>query len=293
MAVIAKPSTALQLRDTWDWIAIGGATANVIMQLALKPVGYGVAESVVDSGNVLIHPLKRLRTTLSYLAVAVLGTDEEKALYRREVDISHRYVHSAPGAAVKYNAFDPELQLWVAACLYQGFALSYEILRGTLDESSADAIYAESATFATTLQVRPDKWPADRGAFDGYWNAGLERTEIDDFTRTHLWQLVNLEMMPRWQRLRPLVLLSRFFTAGFLPPELREQMHMEWSARDQSKFDRLFRMLGRFSRFQPRRTREFPLNLLMWDLRRRIRNDKPLIGTNSPRREVRPGGCPM
>lgn len=293
MAVLAKRSTDLHLRDTWDWIAIGGATSNVIMQLALKPVGYGVAESVVDSGNVLMHPVKRLRTTLSYLAVAVLGTEKEKELYRLEVDASHRYVHSVPGADVKYNAFDPELQLWVAACLYQGFALSYELLRGPLDENSADAIYAEAVTLGSTLQVRPDQWPVDREAFDKYWTVGLENTEIDDFTRAHLWQLVNLEMLPRWQRLRPLVSLSTFFTAGFLPPELRVQMRMDWTDRDQSRFERLFRLLGPVSRIQPRFVREFPLNLLMWDLRRRIRRGKPLIGTSSPTREVKPGVCPM
>lgn len=293
MAVTTKPATVLQLRDTWDWALIGGATSNVIMQLALKPVGYGVAESVVDSGNVLIHPVKRLRTTLSYLAVAVLGTEHEKALYRNEVDLSHRYVHSAPGATVKYNAFDPALQLWVAACLYQGFVLGHETLRGPLDGRSADAIYAESATLATTLQVKPDMWPTDREAFQKYWDTGLERTEIDDFTRAHLRQLINLEMLPRWQRFGPLVILSRFLTAGFLPPELREQMQMSWSDSDQKRFGRLFRVVGRFSRFQPRRTREFPLNVLMWDIRRRIGRGEPLIGTNSPRREVKPGVCPM
>lgn len=293
MTVTTKPATELQLRDTWDWAVIGGATSNVIMQLALKPVGYGVAESVVDSGNVLMHPVKRLRTTLSYLAVAVLGTEHEKALYRKEVDFSHTYVHSAPGAAVRYNAFDPELQLWVAACLYQGFVLGNDMLRGPLDEGSADAIYAESATLATTLQVKPDMWPADREAFQEYWDTGIAGTEIDDFTRAHLWQLVNLEMLPRWQRFGPLVTLSRFLTAGFLPAELREQMRMDWSDKDQKSFDRLFRALGRFSRLQPRRSREFPLNLLMWDLRRRIRKGKPLIGTSSPRREVSPGVCPM
>ena len=39
--------------------------ANVVMQLALAPVGYGVLESKVDSGMVTLHPLKRFRTTFT------------------------------------------------------------------------------------------------------------------------------------------------------------------------------------------------------------------------------------
>lgn len=293
MAVLAKRSTNLQLRDTWDWLGMGGATANVIMQLGLKPVGYGVAESIVDSGNTLIHPVKRLRTTMTYLAVAVLGTEQEKTAYRLEVDAVHRYVHSTPGAAVRYNAFDPELQLWVAACLYQGFALGQELLRGPLDDADADAIYAEAATLGTTLQVRPEQWPADRDAFQKYWKAGVEAVQIDDFTRTYLWRLVNLEMLPRVLRPRPLVSLSTFLTAGFLTPEFREQMHMTWNDRDQARFDRLFRLTARIAKLQPRFTREFPLNILMWDLRRRSRRGKPLVGVSAPTRQVKSGGCPM
>lgn len=293
MDVLAKGSIELRLRDTWDWVLLGASTSNVIMQLALKPVGYGVAESVVDSGNVMLHPIKRLRTTLSYLAVAIYGTDEEKERFRREVDVSHRYVHSAPGAAVKYNAFDPELQLWVAACLYQGFVLGHEALQGPLDEASADAIYAEAVTLGTTLQVKPDMWPPNREAFEEYWTTGLGRTEIDDFTRAYFWRLLDLEMLPRWQRLRPRVALNHFINIGFLPAELREQMRVEWSDSDQARFERLFRAIGRVSRFQPRWVREFPLNLLMWDLRRRIRRGKPMIGTMAPIIEVTPGVCPM
>ncbi len=51
--------------------AVLAGTANVIMQLALAPVGYGVLESTVESGQVTLHPVKRARTTFAYLAVAL------------------------------------------------------------------------------------------------------------------------------------------------------------------------------------------------------------------------------
>ena len=97
-----------------------GAAANVIMQLGNPGVGHGVAESTVDSGNVLLHPWKRLRTTISYLVVALFGTDEDRDRYRQAVNRSHVPVHSGPDSPVKYNAFYPDLHQWVAACLYVG-----------------------------------------------------------------------------------------------------------------------------------------------------------------------------
>ena len=99
-------------------------TANVIMQLARLPVGRGVAESTVDSGRVDRHPFKRQRTTGSYLIVAMLGTEHERSAMRREVDRQHRaVVRTEEESDVAYSAFDSELQLWVAACIYVGFSV--------------------------------------------------------------------------------------------------------------------------------------------------------------------------
>ncbi|WP_448222861.1 oxygenase MpaB family protein [Gordonia iterans] len=61
--------------------ALLAGTANVIMQLSVPAVGYGVYESKVESGNVLKHPVKRTRTTLTYLAVAARGTPELRKAY--------------------------------------------------------------------------------------------------------------------------------------------------------------------------------------------------------------------
>jgi uncharacterized protein (DUF2236 family) len=63
--------------------------ANVIMQLSLPGVGYGVQESRVDSGNVYKHPFKRARTTGTYLAVATIGTEADRQLFRAAVDSVH------------------------------------------------------------------------------------------------------------------------------------------------------------------------------------------------------------
>lgn len=251
-------------------------TANVIMQMARPGVGYGVYESPVESGAVFRHPLKRFRTTLTYLAVAILGTEAEKAAYRKWVNKAHARVRSAESSPVEYNAFDPELQLWVAACLYRGLEDVYALLGAALDAETREALYKSSATLGTTLQVRQDMWPADRAAFDDYWNGGLEKVHIDDTIRDYLYRLATLRMMPRFIR-APFGRFSLFVTTGFLPPRFREEMRLAWSDRDQRRFERLTRTVGALSWRLPAPVRRFPLNFYLWDMRLRMLLRLPLL----------------
>jgi uncharacterized protein (DUF2236 family) len=85
--------------------------ANVIMQLARPGVGYGVMESRVESARVDLHPIKRARTTFTYLAVAMAGSDAQKAAFRRAVNRAHAQVYSKPNSPVEHNTFDPYLPL--------------------------------------------------------------------------------------------------------------------------------------------------------------------------------------
>src|SRR5262245_9362608 len=90
------PDAEVAVADAMDFWSFAAAAANVVMQLAVPGVGYGVAESKVDSGSILKHPWKRLRTTSQYLAVAVFGSDEDRAAFREAVDVAHRQVISTP-----------------------------------------------------------------------------------------------------------------------------------------------------------------------------------------------------
>ncbi|MFD0360620.1 oxygenase MpaB family protein [Nocardia sp. GCM10030253] len=253
-----------------------GGTANVIMQLSLRPVGRGVLESTVDSGKITLHPIKRLRTTLSYLAVALMGTDEERARYRDAINQSHRPVRSTATSPVEYNAFDPELQLWVAASLYWGIDDLYVRMRGPMDPDTAEAFYQYSARLGTTLQMRPDTWPANRAEFRKYWDENLAERAIEPALRDYFNDLIDLKMMPRPVQLT-FAGLQRFFVAGLLPQHLRNEMHMTWSDRDQRRFDRLLRRISAVQTRLPKQVRLFPLNIYLYDVRRRIRRGKPLV----------------
>lgn len=267
---------AIKLTDALDFWSFAGAAANVAMQMARPGVGYGVAESKVESGSLMRHPWKRARTTTQYLAVAILGTEEERLAYREAVNVAHRQVHSAPGAPVKYNAFDRNLQLWVAACLYIGFEDTYQLLQGRMSDEQAEAFYVSSSTLGTTLQVTEQMWPATRAEFDEYWNEACEQVVIDEFVRDYLNDLLNLRMI-HWYLRIPFRNLLKFLTIGFLAPIFREQLQVEWTATDQRRFEHLFVFVAFVNRFIPRFLRHGGTYSLMADVRRRIRKQKNLI----------------
>ncbi len=244
--------------------------ANVIMQLSLPGVGYGVLESPVDSGNVYKHPFKRARTTGTYLAVAAIGTESDRALIRAAVDTAHRQVRSTASSPVSYNAFDPALQLWVAACLYRYFVDQHEYLYGALDEASADAVYQDAKRLGTTLQVREEMWPPDRVGFDDYWKRSLENLRIDPAVREHLHGVAAMVFLP-WPLPGLAGPLNLFATTGFLPPEFRTMMCLGWSESSQRRFEWLLSALRLADRVIPHQVWILGYRLYLWDMRFRAR----------------------
>jgi uncharacterized protein (DUF2236 family) len=264
----AQAPADFDVRDLIDGAALLASTANVVMQLSRPEVGYGVLESTVERSQVMRHPARRLRTTLTYLSVAFLGTAEERAAYRRQVNRSHASVRSTARSPVRYSAFDPRLQLWVAACLYRGVIDIHTMLHGPVDDVTADAIYRECQRLGTTLQVPPQLWPADRDAFERYWDRALTEIRIDPPVRDYLGRLIALDYLPHpfSSALGP---ANRFVTTGFLPPPFRAQLGLPWTARDQRRFERLMRMVASANRALPAPVSRFPFNACLQDLRAR------------------------
>ena len=268
-----------EVREVFIGASLLAASANVVMQLSSLPVGRGVAESRVDSGRADKHPIKRLRTTVGYLAVAAYGTDSELLALRREVNRSHQQVHSRAGDPVAYNAFDPELQLWVAACLHKGGEDLYRILHPTPDPTALDRFYHYNIRLATTLQVPAEMWPADRAAFERYWQQGVERIKMDDVTRRYLQDLATVEFVTHrfGAAGKPIGALNAFFTIGFLPPAFRDELGLPWSPARQRAFDALAPRLVRANSKLPTLLREFPYNLFRWDTKRRLNNGRAFV----------------
>ena len=270
---LRKPAVVQEALDFWS---LAGAAANVVQQLGWPEVGYGVMESKVETGALMKHPWKRARTTSQYLAVAILGTDEERAAFREAVNSAHRHVKSDENSPVKYNAFNRELQMWVAACLFVGVEDSHQLLHGKMEPEEADHFYQSAKTLGTTLQVPDDMWPATRAEFDHYWNLACQRIVIDDTTCAFLNDLVDLKMISpliRW----PFVNLLRFLTIGYLPPLFHRQLGLKWTEDDRRRFEHLFTFVSVVNKFLPKSIRFGSTRVLMKDLQRRMKHNRELI----------------
>lgn len=279
-AVSPTRGRAAHFDDGLMGVALLAGAANVIMQLGRPGVGYGVMESRVESGRVDRHPIKRARTTFTYLAVATKGTDKQKAAFRRAVNGAHAQVYSLDESPVSYNAFDKDLQLWVGACLYKGGVDIYRLFVGEMDEQTAERHYQEGVALGTTLQVPEDMWPKDRAAFDEYWQESLDKVHIDDAVREYLWPIaagrVRGVKLPGTVQ-RAMDSFNLLITAGFLPQRFRDEMQLDWDAAKQRRFDRVIGVLRTVNNLLPRFIRQFPFNVLLKDVDRRIRTGRPLV----------------
>ncbi len=249
--------------------------ANVALQLAWPEVGYGVVESRVASGQATRHPFKRFRTTIGYIGVALLGNHELRLAYRQAINTQHRQVRSTPDSPVKYNAFNRDLQLWVASCIHYGIVDSMTRMHGPLTREEEVVLLRANARLGTTLQVPADMWHRTPEDFRAYWEEGLERAHIDDRVGDYLRSLLRVELLPApLDRIGP---VFQWMNTGFLPEQIRDELGLAWSDKDERRHARMMRAFGAVSRPMPHVIRMHPTNAMMWDLRLRHRLGRPMV----------------
>jgi len=258
--------TGLLARGATIFMALSG-TANVVMQLSRPEIGHAVKDSPVTEAALFENPRRRQRTTAGYLAVAAYGTAGERAAFRKATNVSHAQVRSA---------FDADLQLWVGACLFHGFERAAEAVYGPLVGEERAEFYGQGVLLGAMLQLPPERWPADREAFEDYWRERLTQVRIDASVRDYLLRVIRLDYLGRTIP-DPVIRLRFWLTTGFLPEEFRAAMRLSWSERDEARFRRFEQRLGRAVRLLPPRWRGWPLTRALRDVRRRRAAGLPLF----------------
>ncbi|WP_238579599.1 oxygenase MpaB family protein [Agreia bicolorata] len=221
----ATESGSLGIRDiAAESVLVGAAGRAILLQLANPAVGRGVAEH----SDFAARPLDRLARTLEYVYTVVYGTSAQVDAVVRSVSRAHGPVRGAADAVgPSYSAFDPRLQLWVAATLYDSAIDMHERVYGALDDASAERIYQDYAVLGTALQVPREMWPADRAAFRAYFSHELETLQTDETIRRVAAALLHPAAAPLW--LTAAMPLARLVTAGLLPASIRQAFQLPWS----------------------------------------------------------------
>jgi uncharacterized protein (DUF2236 family) len=210
-------------------LLLGAGGRAILLQLACPGVGHGVAEH----SDFVDRPLQRLHGTMTYLYAIVYGSEAESAAVRRLVDRAHAPVRSDASSSVAYDAHDPQLQLWVAATLYDSAIDLYERVYGPV--AASETVYRDYELVGTALQLPPGAWPADRATFRAWWDTRLGELVVDDVTRDVAHQLLHPRAVP--VALRLAMPLARLVTTGLLPASLRDAFRLPWGPLRARAFD--------------------------------------------------------
>ena len=226
-----------------EGVLVAGAARAIVLQVA-DPV---VAAAVTRHSDFAHRPLDRLSATLTYVYAVLLGTPEEASQVAARVERAH-----APVA----RANDEDRQLWVAATLYDTAVTTHERVFGHMPDELSDDLYQSYASLGTALRVRPDRWPADRAAFESYRVSTLAQLTITDDARRIVYDLFHPVEAPIW--LRACLPLASLLTASLLDAPIRDAYGLPWTTARERRARRAWAVLRVLVRMSPRRLRQWP-----------------------------------
>jgi uncharacterized protein (DUF2236 family) len=131
-------------------------------------------------------------------------------------------------AGTPWAADDPELLLWIVACLVDSAVLVYDRYVDRLSGDERDAYWADYRVIGTLFGLRDCDMPGSWAEFEAYMSDMLAS---GDLVVTPTARAVGIEVVlrpPVPARARPLVVLTNCITVGLLPGDIRRGYGFSW-----------------------------------------------------------------
>lgn len=272
-AGIHGPGTASWRLERESIVFAGGGRA-ALLQLAHPAVAYAIDQHSTTRDDVV----GRFQRTFELVfAIAFGDLDHAMAAARRVHDIHRRIVGTIPidvgawQAGTRYHANDADSLLWVYATLVDTVVRVTELMRGRLSRRRRDAYVQGSHQFARMFGLPDAMLPPDWAAFSAYVDATLASgtiavsppaREMAGFLLGRGGGAVQASL-GRW--------LERV-TAALLPPRLRDDFGLAWSAADATRVKLAIAAVRPTYAVLPRAMRWLPA---YQDARRRIAGRPP------------------
>jgi uncharacterized protein (DUF2236 family) len=231
-------------------VLFGGVRA--LLTHAAHPL---VAAGARQTATYRRDPWARLLRTLSLQLLLPFGTREEASAAADRISRLHRVVNGVdPVTGDTYDALDPNLLLWVHACLEQSSVLFYERTVGPLTDEEKDRFHDENRLAAELVLLDAGHVPATYADNDAYIRSVIEsdRLLVTDVAQ-ELAHLVRGGPVP-WH-LKPIWIFIAFAAVGTLPPEIRRMYGFRWGRGRQRILDFNLAALRRIRPFLPQRFR--------------------------------------
>jgi uncharacterized protein (DUF2236 family) len=211
-------------------VALSGPRA-LLMQ-ATHPVAF--AGFFAHTGA-LDEPYERLARTAQVMDTIGFGSRDAADRATRRVRAMHRRVRGALPetvgrfpAGTPYAADDPELLLWVLACLVDSALVVYERYVRRLSAAERDRYWQDYRLIGRLFGLRNRDMPATVADFDRYMEGMLSSGDllVSEQSRELAKRIVLRPPVPLGAR--PLLELANFVTVGLLPADLRRQYRLGW-----------------------------------------------------------------
>lgn len=210
---------------------------RALMIGALQPVGF---IGTTQRSKAHDRPWKRLVHTAEVFDAVFFGMREEadKALaFTRRLHERVNGTIAKPvgpyGPETRYDAFDPELMMWVTAPVFDSARVLYETLVRRLGPAELEQLYRETVQWGELFGMPREAMPATYGAFVRWWPRLLTS---DSVFLTEEARMVGLNIglrMPAPRALQPAMRMAGFLLVGSLPPIVRCHYGLRWGRRDQ------------------------------------------------------------
>jgi uncharacterized protein (DUF2236 family) len=241
------PSGSVIRRVNIEPAILFGAGRALLLQVAHP----AVAQGVQDHSEFKRNPFKRLQGTLEATYAVVFGSSELAGGVGRRIQHIHGFV-----TGPTYAANDPRNLLWVHATLLDTALRCYEELVEPLSEEDAETYYREMQQVALAFGLGLEHQPETLADFRRYFDETCAAMDVTAVGR----DLAGFILEPRLPlRLDvpflPLLRVQRLFTLGSLPPVVRDQLGVPWSAAEQARYERARQRARRAFSILPRPVR--------------------------------------
>jgi uncharacterized protein (DUF2236 family) len=232
-------------------VLFGGARA--LLMHAAHPL---VLAGARQTGFYERNPWKRLERTLQLQFTITFGSEAEAMAAAERINRVHDDVHGVDEVTgLPYDAKDPELLLWVHACLVDSSLLFEGLTVGRLDQAGRERFHREQMLGAELLGLDRSRIPptvADLRAYiDGVAGSGMLRVTDDAMRVARL-----IRKPPTEVPWRPVLWQVAWWAFATLPPSLRERYGVRWNRRKELRLRGSLRTLKIVRPALPGRLRE-------------------------------------
>jgi uncharacterized protein (DUF2236 family) len=183
----------------------------------------------------LDEPYERLARTAQVLNTIGWGTRADADRATRRVRAMHKRVRGVTAepagrfpAGTPYAADDPELLLWILACIVDSVLVVYQKYVRRLSAGEREAYWRDYRQVGRLFGLRDGEMPATAADFDAYMRAMVDGDDLYVTPRARELALSIVLRPPVPLRARPVLELVNQITVGLLPGDVRRAYGLSW-----------------------------------------------------------------